>query len=237
MGYVTINGDKVLQIMRKVIGQRDASAPDATDDILLEYINEFIQLNMPQDVKLLDNWTFYEFNTVANDYDYDFGADANGVTYSIVRPPAYSINNASATQNSLKMYWHQSPERFYNIWGYITDTDDLTTGQPTDILFYENQFVLRPVPDAVYTIKMRAYKTNQTMEGGDSLQDGGNPIGNFTWDYTYRYIAYGSARDYLRDFLDTETLAQIEPAYQEYRELMLSRTAAQNLSKIKTPRF
>ena len=227
MSFQTISAQTVLDIMRKVIGQRDASAPDATDSILLQYVNQFIQLQLPNDVKLLDKWTWYEFDTTANDFDYDFNPDDNGNEFTELRPPAYSNDSSGSTENSLEMCWFQDPGEFYAKWGYITTLADLDTGQPQDILFWEDQFVLRPVPDAVYTITIKGYQKDADLAIGDTL-----PL-----DYTYRYIAYGAARDYLRDFLDIDTLAQIEPAYQEYRELTLDRTASQNLTQIKVPRF
>lgn len=241
MSYQPITFQKVVDIMRKVIGQRDSSSPDATNEILMQYILEFMQLNMPNDIKVQDNWTYYQFNTVADTPVYSFNVDSTQTVnttpsiapdqinkkFMIVKPPCWSIDNNAAVQNSIQMYWYQDPQRFYNFWGYIDDTTALTSGQPTDILYYNNQFVLRPMPDAVYEIKMAAYVVDDDFEITDNL-----PLG-----YTYRYIAYGAARDYLRDFLDTETLAQIEPAYQEYRELVSGRTAAQNLSKVKQARF
>lgn len=236
MAYVTTTFQTVVDIMRKVIGQRDASAPDATNSELLDYILRFMQMYMPNDFKVQDNWTYYEFVTVADTPTYTFSnttsqsIDVDGNLdnrFVIVRPPCWSIDKSGTKQNSVPMYWYQDPERFYNFWGYIDDTSSLTSGQPTDILYYNNEFVLRPMPDGVYTIRMTAYKINQSFKISDTL-----PL-----DYTYRYIAYGAARDYLRDFLDTETLAQIEPAYQEYREIVLGRTSAQNLSKVKIARF
>lgn len=227
MSFQQITAQTVLDIMRKVIGQRDASAPDATDEILLQYVNQFIQLNLPQDVKLFDKWTWYEFDTTADDFEYDFNPDGDGDVFVNLRPPAYSNDSSGTAKNSILMYWFQSPELFYEKWGYITTLADLDKGQPTDILFWNNQLVVRPVPDDVYTITIKGYKKDEDLAVGDNLSQ----------DYMYRYIAYGTARDYLRDFLDIDTLAQIEPAYQEYKMLVLNRTASQNVTQIKVPRF
>jgi hypothetical protein len=223
MAVSAVTYNDVIQVIRKVIGQRDSSAPDASDTILLNYIIDFVQFYLPNDFKIQDNWTTYPFVTEAGTFEYLVPTTLN---YAIYRPPCYS-SLASGDPNSYKMRWYQSMEQFYSVWGYVTDTAYLDSGQPTDILFYDNKFTLRPVPDNVYTITMRAYKIDDIP-----VQNADIPA-----NYLKRYIAYGAARDYLRDFMDTETLAKIEGPYQEYRELVLGRTATQNLSKTSSPRF
>ena len=46
-------------------------------------------------------------------------------------------------------------------------------------------------------------------------------------EYFLRYIAYGTAMDYLADFGLFEILAQIEPVYRRYKSLVMMRTAKQ----------
>lgn len=227
MAYLTITLQEVVNIMRKVIGERDASSPDATDEILLQYINEFIQLQFPYNAQLFEEWSWYEFDTVANQFVYPFGADKNGVEFSVLRPPAYSVDPDDPNDFAYNMRWYQDPQEFYGVWGYITDLSALSVGQPQDILFWNQEFTLRLVPDKVYNITIKGYRKKMTLELSDNVE----------YPYLYRYLAYGAARDYLSDYLDIATLSQITPLFEEYRSKVLHRTAQQQIPQKSVPRF
>ena len=51
----------LIQILRNVTGRVDASDPQFTDEIMLQYLQDFISLLSSQDVRLFKNYTWYEF--------------------------------------------------------------------------------------------------------------------------------------------------------------------------------
>jgi len=86
------------------------------------------------------------------------------------------------------------------------------------MLFYNDEIVIRPVPDGVYTIKMRAYTDlPQDLTQNDNVPQ----------RYYVRYIAYGASLDYMADFGNDEDYAKKKPIFDRYKSLVLKRTAEQ----------
>lgn len=90
--------------------------------------------------------------------------------------------------------------------------------RPQAMLFFDNQFTLRPVPDQPYRINFEVYArptaliaTNQSPQ----LEE---------W---WQYIAYGSAKKILEDRLDIDSVALILPEFKEQEALCLRRTIVQ----------
>ncbi|MEN8236136.1 MAG: hypothetical protein ABFQ95_01085 [Pseudomonadota bacterium] len=200
-------------IMRRVVGQNDGDDPDATTDLFIRYLSDFVTLIMGQDIKSQDLYSWFAFDTVSDQDTYDFKDQGFTNIFPLVR----------ADGNDMR-YW-EDPDRFFDIW---PDTVDSTTntGRPTDMLFYNNQLLLRPVPDQAYEIKLRGYKELPSVTDGSTKLE---------QDYFLRYIAYGASLDYLTDFGDHETYTKIFPIYQRYRSLVLTRTAAQQLTQRPLP--
>lgn len=222
---MAVTVQQVLDIARKVIGQRDTSAPDATDTDLLTYFNQFLQLEFPQDMKLFNEPTWYEFNTVVDQLEYTFnsvnspgGGDINNVVFSNLMPPVY-INNLRAS-------WYQDLTEFFNKWGMVDDAD-IQSGTPTDILFWDNKLTVRPKPDAAVAVKIQGYPINATLTLSDNIPE----------DYWYRYLGYGVAVDFLSDFGEFELLRNVLPLYERYRALVTARTASQRTGQSGKPRF
>ena len=81
---------------------------------------------------------------------------------------------------------------------------------PQALLFYDNTFIVRPVPDQPYRIQFEAYMrptflmaTNQTPQ----LEE---------W---WQYIAYGAAKKIFEDRMDLDSVALILPEYQKQEQL------------------
>ncbi len=92
-------------------------------------------------------------------------------------------------------------------------------GRPVAVLFYDNVFTVRPVPDRAYLISFDAYLTPaQFLLTTESI----------TFDWMGDYLAYGTARRILQDFGDVELLAYNEPFFKEQEKHVLRRTTRQN---------
>lgn len=77
-------------------------------------------------------------------------------------------------------------------------------GMPYNILFFQDQFVLRPIPDQAYTIEITAYREpSQALLGTTSLSNpnlSGRPE-LFDW---WELLAFGAAKKLYQDRLDLD---------------------------------
>lgn len=94
--------------------------------------------------------------------------------------------------------------------------------RPQAILFFNDIFFLRPVPDQAYKVQMEAFRTpTQLIAAGDE------PLLNEWW----QYLAYGGAKKILEDRLDVDGLAKILPLLEEQQRLVLRRTLVQQTTE------
>lgn len=92
--------------------------------------------------------------------------------------------------------------------------------RPDAMLFYQNFMFLRPVPDEVYKVDVEVYsRPTQLLDS--------NPNALPDVEQWWQFIALGAARKILQDRLDNDSLASIEPFYQEQMNLVMYRTATQ----------
>lgn len=90
--------------------------------------------------------------------------------------------------------------------------------RPQSMMFYNNYFTLRPIPDDVYEVVINAYvKPTALINSSD------NPTILQWW----QLLAIGAARTWFSDQLDTESAAKIEPYYQEQISYVERRTLQQ----------
>lgn len=87
-------------------------------------------------------------------------------------------------------------------------------GRPISVLFYDNIFTLRPIPDKVYAVQMEA-----NIVPTELLQSSPDPQIKQWW----QYIAFGAARKIFEDRLDTQSLSQLMPLY-EHQEILVQRS-------------
>ena len=90
--------------------------------------------------------------------------------------------------------------------------------RPGSVLYYKNKFVLRPVPDQVYTVNMEAY-----LRPSELLSTSQSPDLEQWW----QYIAYSAAKKIFQDRMDAESLAFIEPELKKQELLVTRRTIVQ----------
>jgi hypothetical protein len=212
----------LILILRNVTGRVDASDPQFTDTIMLQYLQDFIQLQSTQDIRIFKNKTWWEFIldpvTSPNPYPVDLQTIVmiNGnVGASTIEPPAYA--------DGFPVFWYQSPAEFYQIW---PETQTYQPQRPTYVLYYNNELTFRGPPDKPYLIKIAAYQVEIQISDGVLNQD-----------YLYRYICYGAALDIFSDFGEMDKWRDIYPAYQRYRALVYSRTYSQYQNQRPSPEF
>ncbi len=212
----------LILILRNVTGRVDASDPLFTDAIMLQYLQDFIQLQSTQDIRIFKNKTWYEFlldpATSPDPYPVDLQTIVmvNGnVGASTIEPPCYA--------DGFPVFWYQDPAEFYGIW---PETQTYQPQRPTYVLYYNNELTFRGPPDKEYLIKIAAYQVEVQITDGVLNQD-----------YVYRYICYGAALDIFSDFGEMDKWREIFPAYQRYRALVYSRTYSQYQNQRPSPEF
>lgn len=221
-----------LDIMRVALGRRNQNDPDSSDAIFLDYLNDFMSLSMPNDTKLFESFgtlsfTIDETNTTGVYTFNDVGASFEFMNISQMAFISLTdpVNN-SISWNQLPIY--QDPGEFFAIWG-INNDEILIPGYPTMMLYYGNEFTFRTIPETSYLVKIYGYKKNGDISAaGDNLP----------YDYWLRYVAYGAAVNYARDYrYDDAARQKIETTFKSERKLQL--THAHNQIKMGrcAPRF
>jgi hypothetical protein len=89
---------------------------------------------------------------------------------------------------------------------------------PQAMCFYNNEFILRPVPDQPYQINFEAYIRPTAL-----LNE--NAIPNL--EEYWQYIAYGAAKKIFEDRMDLDSVALIMPEFKKQEALVLRRTIVQ----------
>ena len=95
-------------------------------------------------------------------------------------------------------------------------------GRPYNLLFWNNQLEIRPVPDNVYLVEVETYQTPAQF-----LDTGNHPVLN-QWA---QYIAYGAAREILRERQDMEGVANLEEGFMRQEALVLERQAIEEIGQ------
>ena len=94
----------------------------------------------------------------------------------------------------------------------------VTPSLPQSILFFDEKFVVRPVPDQVYRINMEVYVRPSAL-----LATNQSPQLEEWW----QYIAYGAAKKIFEDQMDLDSVQQIMPEFKVQERLCLRRTLVQ----------
>lgn len=95
------------------------------------------------------------------------------------------------------------------------------TGRPYSLLFWNNEFTIRPVPMHIHRVEVETYLTPvQFLAATD------NPIVQ-QW---FQCIAYGTAQEILRERQDMEGVANLEEGYERQEALVLERQACEEIN-------
>lgn len=235
MGTRTVSD--VIAIMRTALGRKNENDPASSDSEMIKYINDFYSLTMPNDTKLIESFgtlTFtidesnttgtYTFNDVGADHD--FMNISQEAFISLLDPEENSIS-----WNRLPIY--QDPGEFYMIWG-INNTEKLIPGYPTNLLYYGTELVFRTIPNTSYQVRIYGYKKNNDLIfDPDEAEDV-----NLPFDYWLRYVAYGAAVNYARDYrYSPEAKSLIEATFKSERKQQLTHVHNQIKMARAMPRF
>lgn len=87
--------------------------------------------------------------------------------------------------------------------------------RPISMLFYDNKFIFRPVPDKAYAINIEV--DSRPTELLNSTDIPGQKI----W---WQYVAIGAARKILQDRMDMDTVQLLEPEFQHQQDLVTRET-------------
>lgn len=222
-----------LRTMRLAIARRNENDPDSNDSTLLRYIQDFVTLTMSDDVKLFEQFgtlvfTIDESNTTGVYTFNEVGASSSFTNISqeafisLTDPPEGSIS-----WNQLWIY--QDPGQFYSVWG-VNNTDVLIPGYPTEMLYYGTEMVFRTIPNTSYQVTIYGYKILPMFS------EDGDP--ELPQDYWMRYIAYGAAMNYARDYrFESDKRQMLQADFSHERKQLLTRTHNQRKSSRCFPRF
>jgi hypothetical protein len=94
--------------------------------------------------------------------------------------------------------------------------------RPEAMLFFDNQFILRPVPDKIYRVEVEIYRQPSYLMNTSSVPE---------LKQWWQYIAYGAAKKVLEDRQDMESLSAIMPGFKEQERLVLRRTIVQQTNE------
>jgi len=95
-------------------------------------------------------------------------------------------------------------------------------GKPISMLFYDEKFVIRPVPDKVYQVQLEADVTPTEL-----INNTDNPFLKRAW----MYIAYGASKLIFEDRLDYDSINLITPSLIEQENILLRSTLTQQANE------
>ena len=209
-------GSDVIRIMRNVTGRIDSSDPLFSDSIMLGYANDFLNLIMPQEVRLYENKTWWTFNLETTSAD-PYPVNLQTLGFTTIGSTAYC--------GGFDLQWYQSPGLFFGKW---PETQTYIAQRPLDVLYYNNELVFRGPPDKTYEIKISAYKVESELSGETDLLEN---------DYFWRYVAYGASLDIFSDFGEMEEYKKYYSVFMRYKGLVYARTNQQTMSQRTFPTF
>lgn len=90
--------------------------------------------------------------------------------------------------------------------------------RPMAMLYFEDKFIMRPIPDMAYKVELEAY-----LRPTELLNSADMPELSQWW----QYIAYGAAKKVFEDRMDMESIQQIMPELKNQERLINRKTIVQ----------
>lgn len=95
-------------------------------------------------------------------------------------------------------------------------------GKPLGMLYYDNKFTIRPVPDKTYAIQIEVdVRPTELINSTDIPQ----------LEQWWQYIAYGAAKKIFEDRMDNDSVALIMPEFKQQERLVLRTTLTQQANE------
>ncbi len=224
----------VVTILRNVTGRVDANDPAFTNEIMIDYLNAFLQQEHPQEVRIFQNETWWDFTIDENSSD-PYQVDLDALGFSTIGGLAYiSYTDPALNPNTFKMFWYEDPGQFYYRWPW---NNVFTPQMPTYVLYYNNELLFRGPPDQEYSVRINAYKIDYSFSGGANETPENSILSNVPNAYLTRYLAYGAALDILSDYGEMDKYNEVFQVYRRYRGQVLARTWDQLQSVRTAPDF
>jgi hypothetical protein len=104
----------------------------------------------------------------------------------------------------------------------IARTVPYSASQPTDILYFNDTFTLRPVPNTVYPVVLNVYKRPTQF-----IATVADPTATPQVHRWWQFLAFGAAIKVAQDRMDMDTYQQILPFFEEQKQFIIYETAAQ----------
>lgn len=95
-------------------------------------------------------------------------------------------------------------------------------GKPQAMLFYDEKFIIRPVPDKVYQVQIEA-----DIRPTELIQSTDVPELEQWWNY----ISYGAAKQLFEDRMDMDSVQMIMPEFKQQERLVLRNTLTQQANE------
>jgi hypothetical protein len=99
-----------------------------------------------------------------------------------------------------------------------SETVPYQPGKPIAMLFYDNKFTVRPVPDKAYKIEIEVDARPTELMLGTDLPD------ESQW---WQYVAYGAAIKVFQDRMDPDSESIIRPEFMHQQNLVARKTVTQ----------
>jgi hypothetical protein len=221
----------VVNIMRNVTGRVDRNDPSFTDPIMIDYLNAFLQQEHPQEVRLFQNQTWWDFS-IDEDTEDPLPVDLDALGFSTINAPAY-VGYTTEPYTSFTLFWYLDPKQFYARWPW---EQVFTPQMPTAVLYYNNTLTFRGPPDQEYNIRISAYRIDYSFAGGTNT-NAGSILADVPVAYLTRYLAYGASLDILADYNEMDKYNEVFQVYRRYRGQVLARTWQQYESQRTAPDF
>ncbi len=225
------SGASVIQIMRNVTGRVDKNDPAFTDPIMFDYLNAFVQQEHPQEVRIFQNQTWWDFSIDPLTLN-PLPVDLDALGFSTINAPAY-VAYTTGQLTSFPLFWYENPKQFYARWPW---QQIFTPQMPTYVLYYNNELTFRGPIDQTYNIRISAYKIDYSFAGGSNTNQG-SILANVPNAYLTRYFAYGAALDILSDYGEMDKYNEVFQVYRRYRGQVLARTWNQYETQRTAPDF
>ncbi len=136
---------------------------------------------------------------------------------TVLTPQYCGTVNYVTTQITLTLPVAPAAGTQLNVWAATYQV-----GRPYNLLFWNNELTVRPVPDNVYLCEVEVYQTPSQF-----LMTSQDPVIN-QWG---QYIAYGSAVEILRDRQDMEGVQNLMEGFKRQEALVLERQAIEEIAQ------